>query len=194
MQNHSVFKNAIETFQSANTDSPILLSVTTRDDKAFKVLLGRKLQSRPFSVLEWVATILLIVAVVVALVALSAGGASAGAGGAFGGIFAALYVSYFLRTSLISVSADGLDFYFAEKRRGSKYVVYDKMSLPYDKITNVKVRRGPFNTSFRFELSNDGKKYKLATSVPNKKRKIVEQAGHLNSLLEVLEQKNLYSK
>ena len=62
--------------------------------------------------------------------------------------------------------------------------MYDKFSLPFDKITNVKVSTGRFNTAFTFEFLDEGNKYKIRNSVPNKNRKMNEQAENLKILLE----------
>ena len=180
------FKDGIEAFQPGGSNAPILFSTTVRDDKVFRALLGRKLNSRPTSVLEWVFAIAVIIATVALVLAIGGSGAPP----SFGGFAAVFYIMYFIRTSLVSVGERGLDVYFTEKKRG-QFFVYDKLTLPYDKITNVKIRRGPFNTSFRFKFSHEGKTYKLAVSVANKKRNIEEQADNLTYLHEALEKRQL---
>jgi len=176
-------KNALELFQPGSADTPILLSATQHNDKAFRALLGRKAKYSPVHSLEWI----LAGAVIIAIIAFIVGfhNAHAGAGGSLGGLFTALYIMYFHRTTLIAADERGIDFYYAEKIFARKeYVVYEKITLPYDRITNMKVKKGRFNTTFRFEFSHKGKTIKLVTHVPNKKRKLEEQGANLNSFLE----------
>ena len=179
-------KNALELFQPGNTDTPILLSVTQRNDKAFKALLDRKLKSSPVYFLEWIVAGALLIGVIAFLIAFTAPGAING--GSFGGGAAALYVLHTYKNTLITAREGGIDFYFTENKFGSKdYIVYDKITLPYDRITNLRVKKGRFNTSFRFEFEHGGKTVKIVTTVSNKKRKLEDQGVNLNSFLEKVE-------
>ena len=185
MSKYSAFKNAIETFQSGAADAPILMATTEVNDKGFKALLGRKLKWQP-----GISTGILIAAF--AIIAVSAFSiALFGNTGtpAFAAFVPMIVIIFLIRTTFVTIGDSGLDFYFADPRLGSKYVVYDKLSLPYDKITNVKKRTGKFNTGFVFEFSADGKTYKIKTTVPNKIKRTDEQAENLKRLLEVLEER-----
>lgn len=177
-------KNALEAFQSNSADTPILLSVTQHNDKAFKALLGRKAKSKPVHYLEWV------LAGVVFIIGLGFGFFmhNAFTGGGFGGLFAMLYIIYLNRYTLIAAGEGGVDFYYTERKFASKdYIVYDKVTIPYDKITNLKVKRGRFNTTLRFQFPHDGKTIKMITSVYNKKRHLEEQENNLSSFLKKVE-------
>jgi len=182
MSKHQALKNAIEGFQSGGADAPILYSTTEMNEKGFKALLGRKLQSRPLPVALWIGVFAIMAVSIVSTVAFRQAGVST-----FGAFVPIFVVFFFIRTTLISVGDQGLDFYFIESKRGSKYAVYDKISLPYDRIANVKVKTGRFNTHFTLEFSSEDKNYKIKTSVPNKNKKMQEQAENLKHLLEVLQ-------
>jgi hypothetical protein len=54
------------------------------------------------------------------------------------------------------------------------------------------VTKGRFNTGFTFEIASEDKKKKKKTSVPNKNKKIEEQAENLKHLLEALEKQSKY--
>ena len=188
MLNYQVFKDAVEAFRPGGADAHILYSTTAVNDKGFRALLGRKLKGRPLS-----AAIVICLFVILAVSILSM--VLAGQTGT--PVFTAyvpVYISFFLnRTTLITFGENGLDIYFADVRRGPKYIVYDMVGLSYDMITNVKTRSGRFNTSITIEFSIEGKKYKIKTTVPNKMKKVTEQAGNLKLLLETLEKKQLKS-
>jgi len=184
MSKYQAMKEAIEAFQPGGANEPILYSTTEVNEKGFKALLGRKVKARPTSVAIWVISILIILMALLAAAAIATGHTGTPTFAAFVPLFVFLFL---FRTTLIAVGDNGLDFYFVEHKRGSIYVAYDKISLPYDRITNVKVRKGRFNTSFAFEFSNEGKSYKIKTSVPNKMKKVNEQAENLKRLLEILE-------
>ena len=184
MSKHQTLKNAIEAFQPGGADVPILYATTEVNEKGFRALLGRKLKSQFISAAVWVWIVVIMAAASVLTVAFGQTGAPS-----FAAFLPMLIIIFFMRTTLISVSDQGLDFYFAEAKRGSKYVVYDKMSLPYDRIINMKVKTGRFNTGFTFTVSDGDKSYKIKTSVPNKDKKMNEQAENLKHLLEVLEKR-----
>jgi len=182
MSKHQKLKNAIEEFQPGGRNAPILYSTTEMNDKAFKSLAGRKLK------LWSIHTVVLIAACILFLAAISF--ADVFLGGNIGmrstpTAVVPFVIIFMLRTTLITVTDDGLEFYFLECKWTS-YVVYDKISLPYDKITNVTVRIRRFNTYFTFEIPNavEGKRnYKIKTTVPNKMRKMDEQAENLKLML-----------
>ncbi|MCL2810694.1 MAG: hypothetical protein FWD25_02260 [Clostridia bacterium] len=182
MSKYQAIKDAIEAFQPGGADAPILCSTTEVNEKGFQALLGRKAKSRPMSAAIWICLFVIIAISVANIFAFRQTGTTT-----FAAFIPMFIVLFFYRTTLVTVGDEGLDFYFVESKRGSTYVVYDKMSLPYNRITNIKVREGRFNTSFTFEFLNETKKYKIKTSVPNKMRKAEEQAENLKHLLEVLQ-------
>jgi len=185
MSKHQALRDAIIEFQPGGADAPILYSSIEMNEKSLKALLGRKLKPRHKSLyialLIWAFVI--IAASSVVIIAFGQVGAPSFAA------FVPLFIIILIRTTIISVTDDGLDFYFIEAKRGSKFVVYDKLSLPYDRMTNVKVRAGRFNTSFTFEFTSEDKKYKLKTTVPNKLKKMNEQAENQKQLLEKVSHK-----
>ena len=182
MSKHQTFKNAIEAFQPGRADAPILYSTVEVNEKGFQALLGRKAKPRPMSVSIWISILIIIaISVVTPMVAGHAGTPTFAA-------FIPLFVLFFcFRTTLIAVGEKGLDFYFIEPKPGSTYAAYDKISLPYDRITNVKVRTGRFNTSFTFTFSSETKNYKINASIPNKMKKVKEHSENLKRLLEAFE-------
>jgi len=190
MSQLQALKNAIETFQPGGVDTPILYSTTEYNEKGFKALLGRRLNGR-----RSIAVGILIFAIVIiaasAIIVILAGQTGTPVFVTYFPVFIAIYLH---RTTLITVGDAGIEFYFIDSKLGSKYIAYDKFILPYDKITDVKVRTGKFNTSFAFEFSSDEKKYKIKTSVPNKMKKMEEQGENLKDMLETLEKKRLNSK
>ena len=187
MSKHQALKDAIEEFQPGGADAPFSYSTVELNEKGFKALLGRKLNSRPISsvsVVAWVFVFILAASGAVSTIMI--GSVAAPSFFSFLPIFIVILV---YRTTLISATDDGLDFYFIESKRGSKFVVYDKFSLSYEGITNVKVKTGRFNTGFTFEFLNEGKNYKIRGYMPNKDRKMSEQAENLKHLLEKVSSK-----
>ena len=180
MSKYEALKSAIKNFQSDAMEAPILYSTTEMNGKGYKALLGRKLKSLPISVAEWIA----VIAVIIVVITVTVGAGTPLFGSGFGGFAVVVYVLLVQRLTIISVGDKNLSFYFIKQKSGTKFDVYDKIILPYDKITNVNVKTGKFNTTFRFEFSIDGKTYKLKTVVPNKKKKMAEQAVNLKHLLE----------
>ena len=185
MSKHQAFKDAIEVFQPGGADAPILYSTTEMNEKGFVALLGRKLKwywSAPITI-----TIIAITIIATSAVVAIIGGTPQATPIA---VFIPMFVIIFLyRTTLVAVNGNSLDFYFIDAKLGSKYVVYDKINLPFDKITNVKVKIGKVfkNTHFTFEFLHEGKNYKIKTTIPNKMKKMKEQEENLKCLLEVLE-------
>jgi hypothetical protein len=184
MSRYQVFKDAIETFQPGGAKSSILFSTTEVNEKGFQALLGRKIKWRSMSISIAIITLAIIAASAITIIFFGHTGTPSFAA------FVPLFIIIFLfRTTLITVNDDGLDFYFIDSKFGRKYVAYDKISLSYDMITNVKIRTGKFNTGFTFEFSNGDKKYKIKTTVPNKMRKVSEQAENMKHILEMLEKR-----
>jgi len=160
------------------------------NEKSFRALTGRKLTlwSKHTTIVLLVSALILMVAMVAtAFLSRHLGGTSAPAAA----VFAPLFITFLFRTTLITVRNDSLDFYFIDNRLGSSYVVSDKLNLPYDRISKVKVKVGRVfkNTHVTFEFLHNDKKYKIKTSIPNKMKKMQEQEGNLKHLLEMLEKK-----
>jgi len=192
MSKHQRLKNAIEAFQPGGADAPILYSTTEVNEKGFKALTGRKLTLWSIhTTIAIVACFTFLIAIsVVATILTGPGAATAPA------VFVPLIIALLFRTTPIVIREGGLDFYFLESRLSSKYVVSDKLSLPYDRISNVRVKTGSVfknNRYVTFEFLHNDKKYKIKTSMANKMRKMQEQEENLNYLLEVLEKKQLNS-
>ena len=183
MSKHQAYRNAIEAFEPGGVEAPILLSTTEVNEKGFRALLGRKATARPFTVVIAVCVIAILVISTASTIAFGQVSSPT-----FAAIFPVFFIFFFLRTTVIAVTEQGLDFYFVDAK-GGKQVVYDKMSLPFDRITDVKVRTGRWNTSFTFEFLHEDKTYKIKTSVPNKVRKMEEQVENGKRLQAVLEQR-----
>ena len=177
MSLHQTFKKAIETFQPGGSDSPILYTTTEVNDKGFCALLGRKIKSRPISVAMWIGMLIILAVSIASTIAFGQTGAPV-----FASFVPILIVLFLQRSTIISVGDTGLDFYFIDSKGGSKYFAYDMFSLSYDRITNIKVKTGKFNTSIRLEFTNEGKGNYIRTVVPNKMRKMNEQADNLELL------------
>jgi hypothetical protein len=178
MLNYQAMKEAIEAFQPGGANSPILYSTLAVNERGFKALLGRNTKQRPIYGILLICLFVFAAATIITAISPSYTGSSSFAS------FVPIYVIIFLtRTTLVSVGDNSIDFYFVESRRGRKFVAYEKISLPYDKITNVKARTGRFNTRITFEFSIEGKSYKISATVPNKDKKANEQAENLRSLL-----------
>ena len=192
MSKHQVLKNAIEAFQPGGADAPFLYTTTEMNQKSFQALIGRKVKGWSIHYVVAICIIIAAVSLVVTVPAILL--REQAIPPAFGGIFAPLFVILYLRSTLISVTDEGLDFYFASSAFGSKYTVYDKFTLPYDRISNVRVKTGKIlknNRYLTFEFQNNGKTYKIKTSLANRMRRMQEQEGNLRYLLEVLERENI---
>ena len=188
MSKNEAFTSAIEAFQPGGADAPILYSTTEMNEKGFKALLGRKIKWRSISGGIVICAIFIMAASLISVIFHGQSGSPT-----FAAYIPMFIVIFVYRTTLINVREDRLDFYFIDYKFGSKYVVYDSLSLPYDRIMNVKVRTGRFNTRFTFEFLNDDKKYKIKTTVPNKMRKAEEQAENLKYFHEVIKRKRFNS-
>jgi len=196
MSKYQTLKDAIEAFQPGGSDAPILYASTEVNEKAFKVLAGRKLKlwTGNTTILMMVCFIFLAVVSVFAVFLNAYLGAATPAPTV--AAFMPFIVMLMFRTTFSTITDDGLNIYFIEYRFGSKYVISDKLSLPYDSLSNVKVRVGKIlrTTNFTFEFLHNNKKYRIRTSVPNRKRKMQEQEGNLKYLLEILEKKGLINQ
>ena len=180
MSKKEAFKGAIEAFQPGGGDAPILYSTTEVNEKGFKALLGRKIKQRSITVAITICILVIMAASIISVVLAGQTGTPTFIS------FIPVYIAIFVyRTTLITVGDDGLEFYFIESKFGSDYVAYDHFSLPFDRITNINVRAGRFNTRFTFEFSGNDKVYKIKTTVPNKMRKTDEQAENLKYLHEM---------
>ena len=188
MSKYQALENAIEAFQPSGVNAPILYSTVEVNGKSFKALAGRKLK------LWSIHTTILLAVCALFLIAVSVAAAFLGAAPA-PAAFAPLSIAFLFRTTFITVTDQGFDFYFIEYRFSSKYVVSDKLSLPYDRISNVKVKVGRVfkQTHVTFEFLHNDKKRKIKVSMPNRMRKMEEQEGNLSYLLGVLKQKRLNS-
>ena len=187
MSKNQEFRNAIVAFDTDAADAPILYSTTELNEKGFKALLGRRTKAQ---FIPTVAAILAIAFLIGATIGVLAGGAP-GATPTASLVPLIIVLLFLYRTTFIAVGDEGLDFYFLMHNLGSKYVVDDKMSLPYDKLTNVKKRAGRFNTSFVFEFSHNEKKFKIKTSMPNKRKNAPEQAENMKILHDILIKRGL---
>ena len=190
MTRYQSFQNAIEAYQPGAAALPIVFFTTELNEKGFKALTGRKLKwSLPVFIIIGIAIIILFSAI--AAIFSVFGGHPGGAGGASGAIFVAIILPVILRSTLITAGAEGLDFYYVKTGFGSKCTVYDKMSLPYDRLTGVRVKRGKVfkNTQFIFEFMDGDKKIKIKTTANNRMRKVDEHIGNLEHLLGVLKQR-----
>jgi len=183
MSYNQALKDAVKEFQPDKAETPILFSSTEVNERGFKTLLGRKLKSIPISIIEWI----IVAVVVIASVAITAILGQAGAP-SFAAFVPVFIVIFLIRTTLISVSDNSIDIYFIANKFGTKkYFVYDKISLPYDKITSTKIKAGRFNTKITFVFTIDDKNYKMRTTVPNRKKHMDDHAVNLKNLIETVE-------
>jgi len=190
MTRYQKFQNAIEAFEPGAGSAPIVCTNTEVNEKMFRLLAGRKLKlwtSGTTAVLCVSVLLLLAISVLNAIVWRNAGGAAPASA-----VFVPMIIIYLLRTTLVTVDQNGLNFYFIEIRFGADYVVSDKMSLPFDQIVGMKVKTGKVlkNTHFTFTVMQNGKVRKIKTSTSAKMRKVPEHPEHLKSLLQTLESKN----
>ena len=183
MSKYETFKNAIETFIASGLDAPILHSTMVVNDRSFRALLGRKIAPEPWPI-TWLAILIFAVSSISFFISGAASTVPVG-------VFLPLVIIFiFYRQTLIAVRDEGLDFYFVNKFK-TKATVYDKMSLPYNKITKTKVRSGKLNTYLTLEFSIDNKKYKIKTYMPNKNKKMAQQAENLKYLHDVIAKNKL---
>ena len=181
MSKHQAMVDAIQAYQPDGADAPVLYASMEVNGKGFRALLGRKLKPLPMTIATWISVFIILAFSVVSTIAFMQSGTAT-----FAAYIPLFVVLYFYRTTLVAVGDEGICFYFAQAKRGPTYHVYDNISLPYDSITNVKVRAGRFNTGFTFEFSVEGKRHKIKASVPNKMKKAGEQAENLIRLREAL--------
>ena len=192
MSKYQGFKEAIEAFQPGGADAPILYATTEANEKSFKALSGRKLKlwsSRTTIVILVCALIFIAASVVSAILTRQLGGTPVPAPA----VFVPMFILFLFRTTLVTIGDAGLNFYFLEIKFG-KYAVSDKISLPYDKISNVKVKVGKVfkHTHLTFHFDVNGKNHKIKISISNRMKKVQEQSENLKVLTETLEKKNLY--
>lgn len=192
MSKYQRFQNAIEGFQPGSENAPILYVTTEVNEKGFKALSGRKLRlwaSHTGVVLLVCACILVAASLAAVILTRQLGGTAVPAAAAFMPAFITVFL---MRATLLTVTDVGLDFYFLEIKFGG-YAVSDKISLPYNRISRVKVKAGKVfkYTYFTFWFDDNGKSHKIKISVSNRVRKMQEQSENLNVLLETLERKYL---
>lgn len=186
MSRQQAFQEAIEAFQPGGADAPVLYSSVEVSKRSFTALAGRKLKLWSTHTTILVVVCIVFLAVISVATVIWSGNTQTAPVPA---IFMPLFIALLFRTTLITVTNDGLNFYFLESRFGSKYVVSDKLSLPYDRISNVRVKVGKFNTHITFSFLHNDKTCRIKTTIPSKMRKMEEHEGNLNYLLEMLEKK-----
>jgi len=180
-------KNAIYDFQHDAVDAPILWSMTNMSS-GFKALLGRRLKSMSITALP----IVMFVLVVISLIGVIVLSGSTRTSLALHAIVWTMHIClwFFRRFTILSITDKGLELYFTQTKfsltHGLKYVMYDKINLSYDRMTNVRVKRGWLRTSFRFEFTSEGKSYKVKTYVLNKSNEMSVQATNLKYLVEMI--------
>ena len=186
MSKYQAYKDAIEAINPGGASAPILISTTTTNDKVFNALIGRKIKSRPLS-FYYVLSIFIILAVVIINIVLYRQ-----SGTPVVIAYVPLIITFFMyRTTLISINDDGLVFYCVEANPGPKYDAFDQFNIAFDRIDNVKIKTGRFNTNITFGFIHNEKKYYYITTVPNRIKKIEEQAQNIKYMLETLERKNV---
>ncbi|MDR2546207.1 MAG: hypothetical protein LBC96_01690 [Lachnospiraceae bacterium] len=187
MSKYQSLRNAIKEFAPTGEDVPFLCSSTQVNEKAFKALLGRKLKPHPIHMITWLCIFL-------------AGAAIVGITAFFNQtnpytivILVPVFIILFLnRSSLIAITDDGLRIYFFLSKLKNKNVIYDQVFLPFDKITELAVSKGVYNTDLSFLFDIEEKTHTITMSVPNIDKKMDEQAENLIRLMNVLEKHDNY--
>jgi hypothetical protein len=197
MTKYEVFKKTVEKFQPGGTEGAFMLSAITEvDSRSFKVLLGRNLKYMKwwFSPVLWIGLIFFLTVVLGATIAFFMGVSVSTSPIAI--FFILIGISCLYRDTIITVTSDGLDIYLLN----SLFIfgvttADDKVSLPFDRISCVKVKTGKVfqRTHFTFEFLHNDKMYRIKTTVANR-LKMSEQAENLRRLFETLEEKQLYKK
>jgi len=190
MTRYQKFQAAIEAFEPGAGNTPIVCTTTEVNEKVFNILAGRKLKlwTTGSTVVLLVSALILLAATVVNAIAWRNVGGAAPAPA----VFIPVVIMLLLRTTLVTFDENGLNFFFLEIRFGG-YRVSDKMTLPFDQITGMKVKPGAVlkrNTYFTFIVTQNGKTRKIKTSTSAKLRKVPEQQDNLKELLQTLENKN----
>ena len=188
MTKEQMLKSAVNAFRPGVADAPVLYASVEVGKNGLMALLGRNRLKR--SANDVVAAICITLAVIVLAVSILTGHLAL-----IPAAFSILTMSagvYRLRFAIIAIEDTGLDFYFVDTYY-AHYEVYDKFSLPYDKIANVTMRKGKIfkNTNFTFDFLSDGLRLEIRASMPNRTKKIKEQGENLKVLLEVLEKKQI---
>ncbi|MDR2599153.1 MAG: hypothetical protein LBC73_02650 [Oscillospiraceae bacterium] len=184
MSKYRILKNTIKEYTPDYADVPILYSTIEYNSKSFEALLGRKLKSGPIPIVFFIVTISIVLISIILTALFGRVGISG-----FIALFPVFSIIFFMRTTLIAVGDESMYIYIIEPKRDSTYTIYDKMSLMYDKITNVKVKKGKFNTILILCFLINNKKCKLRITIPNKDKKLLEQSVNLKYLLEKLASK-----
>ncbi|MDR2569612.1 MAG: hypothetical protein LBD23_04855 [Oscillospiraceae bacterium] len=184
MSEYRILKNAIREHTPDYADVPILFSSIEYNSKSFEALLGRKLKSGPIPLKLFIITISIVLVSIILTALFGRIGISG-----FIVLFPVFSVIFFMRTTLIAAGDESMYIYIIEPKRDSTCTIYDKMSLIYDKITNVKVKNGRFNTILILNFLINSKKCKLRITIPNKDIKLLEQSVNLKYLLEKIASK-----
>jgi len=182
MSKYQKLKDAIETFQPNGADGSILYASTELNEKGFKAILGRNLKSQRITTVVAICVVIILTTSTILTVAFGHAGAPS-----FATFLPIFIVLYFYRSTLIVAGDEGLDFYFTSEKFGGAHVVYDKMTLSYDKVTDVKTQTGRRNTRFVVTYSVGEKTYKIKITASNGTKKIPEQAGNMEHLRSILE-------
>ena len=185
MSKYQAMKEAVEIFQPNAAEAPFLYSMLEVNEKGFQVLLGRKVKPPPFFAAAFIFVLIIIAVTILSIISFIYKWTPLVS---FMPSYIILFITvfYYYRKTLIFISENGLDFYFIESKLGSKYIAYDKISLSYYRITNIKIKTGKYNTNITFEFSKENKSYKIKAAVPNKVKKMNEQAENFKYLFEAL--------
>lgn len=189
MSNYEKFQQAIEAFEPGANTNHIVQAQTELNEKTFTALAGRKLslwtgnttKTLVICLLVWFCFVVLVTVLTRAVV-----------GGAFAGAWTGLMIIWMFRTTLITLDSNGMNLYFLEIRMTSaKFVVSDKLFLPYDQMTNMQIKTGRVfkNTHIIIEFLLDGKPRKVKLSAPQRVRKAPEHEENLHAMLSKLQSK-----
>ncbi|MCL2446006.1 MAG: hypothetical protein FWD06_04505 [Oscillospiraceae bacterium] len=189
MSTYEKFQQAIEEFEPGASNTRIVQTQTELNEKTFTALAGRKLKLWTGNTTKTILSCGLVWLATAILVALLTSGA---AGGAYTGMWIGLMVIFLFRSTLLTVSDGGLNIYFLEIRLTSaKFVVSDKLTLPFDQMINVSVKTGQVfkNTQITMDFLLDGKPRKVKLTAPHRARKAPEHDENLQALLNMLQAK-----
>ena len=193
MPKYKTPKEAIELFQHGGADAPILFAMTKVNRRSFWALLDRNLKSPRRSALTWIGLLAVLLSGSVFVIEGLIYGMTRFAYSQALMVFLSLALIFFpprIYATYIVVRDSSLDFYFSsDPSESSKIKIYDKLSLPYDQITGIQMRLGSYCTKFTFELSNDDKRLRIKTTVPDRVKKMKEQEENVDYLIQTLKRK-----
>jgi len=179
------FRDALNAFEPGAGEGAFVCTNTEINDRILNALADRKLRL-------WTSgtTVVILVSllIVLATAVLAAVLTTTSAGVAPAPIMFVFLIPLLLRTTFITITDSGLNFYFLEIKLGSKYVISDKLFLPFDQITNVRIKTGKVfkNTQIIFDVMINGKQRKLKTTAAHRVRKMPEYQDNLQALLQAL--------